>query len=218
MAVDTRAPDAPDREARRRRLARRRKLLRGIGKTLITMGVLILLFVAYELWGTDLIAKRSQDNLREDVAKNGFATRAVPGKALGFLRIPKLDVDVVFVEGTDVEALKRGPGHYEETPVPGQRGNVAIAGHRTTYLRPFWDLNRLRRGDIIEIETRRGSFRYEVRWQKIVDPHALWVLDPTKRNALTLTTCHPRFSARQRLVIRAFQVAGPGLPRGGGAA
>jgi sortase A len=215
MAVDTRhqAPVAPPRPR-----SRGRRILRGAGKTLITAGVLILLFIAYELWGTGLLAGREQNRMRDAIGTQGFPARPVPGGALGFIRIPKIDLDMVFVEGSDYTALKKGPGHYEDTPLPGERGNVGIAGHRTTYLHPFWALNRLQPGDIVELQTRRGTFRYRVVWQRIVSPFAVEVLNPTKRRALTLTTCHPRFSARERLVIRAVQVSGPGSPGSGGAA
>ena len=187
--------------------------MRGTGKTLITLGVLVLLFVAYELWGTGLITERAQDQLREDIAQDGLALAPIPGKAVGFLTIPKIGLDVVVVEGTERGDLMKGPGHYSDTPLPGKPGNVGIAGHRTTYSQPFWDLNRLGPGDIIELRTRAGTFRYRVRWQRIVGPRATWVVNPTLVRALTLTTCHPRFSSRERLVIRAIQISGPGTPR-----
>jgi sortase A len=212
MAIDTQPdvarPPAPARSGGRR-------FLRGFGKTLITLGVLVLLFVAYELWGTGLLTERAQNRLRDDIREHGLAARPIPGNALGFIRIPRMELDMVFVEGSDVEALKKGPGHYADTPLPGEPGNVGIAGHRTTYLHPFWDLQKLRPGDIIELETRRGTFRYSVRWQRVVGPLDTFVLDRTKVPSLTLTTCHPRFSARERLIVRAIQVSGPGTPRGG---
>jgi sortase A len=126
-----------------------------------------------------------------------------------------MKLDMVFVEGSGPEPLKKGPGHYERTALPGEVGNVGIAGHRTTYLHPFWGLNTLKRGDLIELQTRRGTFRYAVRWQRVVSPTGYWVLKRTKVPSLTLTTCHPRFSARERLIVRAVQVSGPGTPRRG---
>jgi sortase A len=215
MAVDT-EPQAPAAAPPHR--SRGRRLLRGTGKTLIAAGVLVLLFIAYELWGTGLLAEREQNRLRDAIGTHGFPAKPIPGDALGFIRIPKIDLDMVFVEGSGYTELKKGPGHYADTPLPGQRGNVAIAGHRTTYLHPFWALNRVLPGDIIELQTRAGTFRYRVVWQRVVTPHQNEVLDPTRRRSLTLTTCHPRFSARQRLIIRAVQVAGPGTPGSGGAA
>ncbi|MCA1726906.1 MAG: sortase [Actinobacteria bacterium] len=213
MSVDTK-PQSPETGAPPRAGTRRRRVLRVIGKTLIGLGVLVLAFVAYELWGTGVVTDRAQDDLREQVEAHGFDARPIPGGALGFIRIPKIDLDMIFVEGADAEELKKGPGHYEDTAMPGERGNVGIAGHRTTYLHPFWDLQKLRPGDIIELQTRRGTFRYSVRWQRVVRPLDVWVIRPTKDRSLTLTTCNPRFSARERLIIRAVQVAGPG-PHGG---
>lgn len=213
MAVDT-ASQAPATPSPPRR--RGRRIVRGVGKTFIALGVLVLLFIVYELFGTDVVTNRRQDQLRESIGSRGLPARPIPGDALGFIRIPEIDLDMVFVEGSDVEPLKKGPGHYEQTPLPGEGGNVGIAGHRTTYARPFWALDELERGDVIEIQTRRGTFRYEVRWQRVVAPTEVSVLDPTARPSLTLTTCHPRFSARERLIVRAVQISGPGTPRDAG--
>lgn len=119
------------------------------------------------------------------------------------VRIPRIGVDKIVVEGVGTEDLKRGPGHYPGTPLPGQLGNAAIAGHRTTYGAPFGDLDELVEGDAIIVETLAGSFRYLVETSIVVSPDQTEVLDPTPTAHLTLTTCHPRFSARQRLVVRA---------------
>jgi sortase A len=100
-----------------------------------------------------------------------------------------------------VNALKEGPGHYPTTPLPGQPGNAAIAGHRTTYGAPFYRLDELAPGDTIQVTTRQGEFTYEVRDRLVVAPTQNEVLDPSEENLLTLTTCHPRFSASQRLII-----------------
>jgi sortase A len=105
------------------------------------------------------------------------------------------------VEGVKLGDLKRGPGHYPATPLPGQPGNAAIAGHRTTYGAPFYNLDELKTGDEILVTTRQGRFRYEVTESKVVSPSEVSVLDPTTDNRLTLTTCHPRFSASKRLVV-----------------
>jgi sortase A len=217
MALDTRR-DAPPAQPPAPPRSRGRRVVRGIGKTLITLGVLVLLFVAFELWGTGVLTQREQGRMRDAIGTQGFPERAVPGGALGFIRIPKIDLDMVFVEGSEYEPLKKGPGHYSDTPLPGKPGTVGIAGHRTTYLHPFWALDRVKRGDIIELQTRAGEFRYRVTWQRVVTPYSYWVLNRTKVPSLTLTTCHPRFSARQRLVVRAVQISGPGTPRGVGAA
>ena len=192
------------------------RILRGAGWTLITAGVLVGLFVVYELFVTDLIAARHQATLRDDLARQfrstdpeGEPPRAVPGRGLAILRIPRIDLDAVVVEGVGLEDLKKGPGHYPTTPIPGERGNVGIAGHRTTYGKPFWSLDELVVGDEILLRTSEGEFVYEVRWKRVVLPSQAEVLDPTGRPSLTLTTCEPRFSAARRLIVRAVQVRGP---------
>ena len=113
---------------------------------------------------------------------------------------------MAFVQGVDAAALAKGPGHYPKSPLPGYGGNVVISGHRTTHLAPFWSLDALVPGDQITLQTRRGTFLYRVQWTKVVVPDALWVTDRTDRPSLTLTTCNPRFSQRQRLVVRAVQI------------
>jgi sortase A len=195
------APTSPQTETR----SRGRRWLRRIGWTLITAGVLILLFVVWELVGTNFITNRHQDELRQDLAR-GIPLRPIPGEALGIIRIPEIRLDMVFVEGVSVEALRKGPGHYPKTPYPGEEGNIAIAGHRTTYAKPFWSLDELEQGDTIILFTRAGKFTYEVRWKRVVSPYEVEVLRPTERPSLTLTTCNPRFSAAERLIVRARQV------------
>ncbi|MEA3075634.1 MAG: sortase [Actinomycetota bacterium] len=195
-----------------------RRIVAAIGRTCIASGVLILLFVAYQLWGTGLAESRSQDRLRSDfldvieapppstVPGETTTTAAGPppapaGDAVAIIRIPKIGVEKAVVEGVSVAALKQGPGHYPTTPLPGQPGNAAIAGHRTTYGAPFFRLDELAVGDPILVTTRQGEFTYEVRDTHVVKPTANEVLDPSPDNLLTLTTCNPRFSASQRLVV-----------------
>ena len=192
-----------------------RRVIAGVGRSLIFFGVLILLFVAYQLWGTGLAEARSQHRLKNQfnraltattsttVDPNTPVTAAPPppeGDAIAIIKIPKIGIEKAVVEGVGTEDLKKGPGHYPTTPQPGQKGNAAIAGHRTTYGHPFYDLNELQVGDPILITTRQGKFRYEVLETKSVSPNAVQVLDNTPDNRLTLTTCTPRFSA-QRLVV-----------------
>jgi sortase A len=181
---------------------------------MLSFGVLLALFTAYELWGTGLITARAQSQLRDEVALHGFADyflasegnqrpQPIPGDALGFIKIPKIGLDMVFVEGTTWDDLRKGPGHYAESALPGQPGNVAIAGHRTTYLHPFWSLNELAEGDKVILRTRRGTFTYRVEWVDVVAPDDWTVVAPTDLPSVTLTTCEPRFSAAQRLIVRA---------------
>ena len=112
------------------------------------------------------------------------------------------------VQGVGVEDLKKGPGHYPQTPMPGQKGNAAIAGHRTTYGHPFYDIDALKAGDDIFISTREGKFQYKVDHSMNVNPSDVAVLDPTTDNRLTLTTCTPKFPCKspESMFAFAFQV------------
>jgi sortase A len=178
------------------------------------------LFIAYQLWGTDVIEANSQRHLRRQfdhlvsrpsTARAPSSTRAPPrstpipppptGDAVVHLVIPKIGVDKFVVEGVDPAELRRGPGHYPQTPLPGEDGNAAIAGHRTTYGAPFYRLNDLKPGDDIYATTASGGFHYQVSQSEVVKPGDVSVLDPTPDSRLTLTTCTPRYSASRRLVV-----------------
>ena len=135
-----------------------------------------------------------------------FAARALkrrsdPGDPLGRIRIPGIGVSEVFVEGTGTADLRTGPGHYPATPLPGQRGTVGIAGHRTTYGAPFHDIDDLRRGDRIELAMPYGRFTYRVERSRIVPPTATEVTDRVGYDRLILSACHPLYSAAQRIVV-----------------
>ena len=203
-------------------------VVRGTGKTLIASGVLILLFVAYQLWGTGLHEARAQDDLEKSFAliappttiAGGETVDTTPpttlppavGDAIGRIIIPTANVDKYIVEGVGVEDLKQAPGHYPGTPMPGEPGNAAIAGHRTTYGAPFYDLSEMAVGDPITVFTGLGEFHYEVIESLVVSPDAVEVLNQTTDNRLTLTTCHPRYSAAERLIIIAKLVTPPVIP------
>ncbi len=134
------------------------------------------------------------------------------GEPFALIRIPKIDRLAEgwnLVEGVKLTHLRSGAGHMPTTPLPGQPGNSVISGHRTTYGAPFEDLDVLGPGDLIEVETAIGVHVYEVRESFIVKPTDIWVTDPREGAWLTLTTCHPRFSARERLIIVAELVSGP---------
>lgn len=133
------------------------------------------------------------------------------GSTLGRIVIPKIQLDDVMFEGVTRDTLKKGPGHMPGTPVPGQPGNAVISGHRTTYGRPFYDLDALSYGDRIEVETATGMHVYEVRKTLIVEPTDVSVTRPIAGAWLTLTTCNPRFSAAERLIVQAVLVSGPNL-------
>jgi sortase A len=201
-----------------------------VGRVFLVAGVLVLLFIPYLLWGTGLITARAQSALRREFIASQHlhhepATIRPPstptsppviaptvsdpalGSPVGILSIPKIALSMVIIEGTNADQLRSGPGHYPDTPLPGEAGNVAIAGHRTTYLHPFYNLNELVGGDPIDILTAQGWFVYRVISSQAVAPTDLAVVAPTPTPELTLTTCNPRYSASQRLVVHASLVA-----------
>jgi sortase A len=125
------------------------------------------------------------------------------GDAIARIELPRIGVDKIVVAGVDKDDLKKGPGHYPETPLPGQLGNSAIAGHRTTFGQPFIDVDQLQVGDEIIVTTLAGRYVYRVTGQQIVRPsdsHVIATTDPTTAT-LTLTSCHPKYSARERIII-----------------
>ena len=129
--------------------------------------------------------------------------RSCPAIQSRDLEIAKIGIDKIVVAGTSTAELRKGPGHYANTPLPGQLGNAAIAGHRTTFGAPFYRINELVAGDEIKVTTLEGVFIYRVTEQLIVRPNDISVIAPTADAELTLTSCHPRFSASQRIVIKA---------------
>jgi sortase A len=205
-----------------------RTVLSGLGQTLITAGVVILLFVGYELWWTGLTTRHYQHQLLGTLERqwaHGTTIKNPPlGSALAILRIPRLGKSYKFavVQGTSTADLIKGPGHYPGTAMPGQLGNFAVAGHRTTYLHPFYDINELAVGDPIVIETRTMWFTYRVqdipgtsaRYQETVSPSDVSVAYPVPdqpnpariptQRVLTFTSCNPRYSAAQRIVVHAL--------------
>lgn len=197
---------------------------------MITASVVVLAFVAYELWWTGVTTRHDQHKLlatlHHEWAIGKTVTVPPVGSALAILRIPRLGTHYQFaiVQGTSTADLMKGPGHYPDSAMPGQLGNFAVAGHRTTYLHPFYDINELSTGDAIVIETRSTWFTYRVqdipgtaaRGQEIVSPSDVSVAYPvpdqpnpqavaTKR-VLTLTSCNPRYSATQRIVVHGLLV------------
>jgi sortase A len=126
--------------------------------------------------------------------------RPLKGDAIAKLDIPSIGVSEYVVEGTDVDSLRKGPGHYPETPLPGEKGTTAIAGHRTTYGAPFRHLDEVRRGDRVLLDLPYGRFIYRVEGTKIVDDQDLSVLDQVGYQRLVLSACHPLYSASQRII------------------
>lgn len=130
-------------------------------------------------------------------------TESIPptGWPATVIRIPKIGLDQAVVEGVSRTDLKGGPGHYPGTPLPGHTGNMVISGHRTTYTRPFYDLDLLEPGDPIVIDTPFGSYRYLVQRTHVTSPDDVSLLAATDAPTLTLTTCTPKGSASQRLIV-----------------
>jgi sortase A len=171
-------------------------------------------FVVYPFY-TDFRAGRTQASLREtfatDSLKDAYREGRVKDSApLTRIRIPSIGTDTIVVEGTSSKALNTGAGHYPTSPLPGEPGNVAIAGHRTTYGKPFAREDELKPGDKIFLETPFAKHTYEVipafgghgnPW--ITSGDDWTVADATPEPMLTLTTCHPKGSDAQRLVARA---------------
>jgi sortase A len=166
---------------------------------------------------TNVYRDRVQSRLDREIASPELAQtyRArtlVAGDPLTRIKIPAIGVDTVVVEGTSASALRAGAGHYPETPLPCEMGNVAIAGHRTTYGKPFNNLDRLKNGDVVILETPVGSCTYEITVRPtIIAPTDFGVVANTPdKQLLTLTTCHPKGSAAQRLYVQATLTSGPG--------
>jgi sortase A len=217
------------------------RVVGAIGRFMMRAGVLVLLFVAYQLWGTGLATDRAQNRLEDEFATQlaqadtstststtstsapapsttSTTVRAAdipapePGDPVASLRIPSIGVDYIVVQGVDLKWLKEGPGHFPQTPLPGQPGNVALAGHRTTYAAPFNRLDEVEPGDEITFETVQGTFTYTVDSHEtgpgeppsghfIVAPTQVEILQQDGVDRVTLVACHPKYSARQRIVV-----------------
>jgi sortase A len=237
-----------------------RFVVRGIGQTLITVGVVVLLFVVYELWVTNIFAHAKQTRVHtvleqqwargEDPLVGGGTKLTLPGttqstiaagEGIANLYIPRLGSDYRFtiVQGVDDASLEKGPGHYPTTQLPGQVGNFAVAGHRVGKGEPFLNLDQLRPGDAVVVETESTWFVYRVKGdvatgdlaargtdgvpgREIVAPTDVGVVDavpsqpstkPTEA-LMTMTTCHPKFTADQRMIVHA--VLARSVARSGG--
>jgi sortase A len=204
-----------------------RRLVGGLGELLITAGVLLLLFVTWQLWWTDVTANREQAgtirSLEQDFedSQHGGLSKPEPdapaaltevplGEAFAIVRIPRFGADYArpVLEGSDRGVLKKGVGHYPGTAMPGQVGNFAVSGHRTTYGRPFHDIDRLRKDDVIVVETRSSFVVYAVDRHVLVRPWQVEVIAPVPERpgatpeaaVMTMTSCHPKYSATQRYV------------------
>lgn len=218
-----------------------RTVVRGVGQTLITFGLVVLLFVVYELYITDLFNAQKQSEMKTELQKeweaNGptvpggpeekFAEVAL-GEGFAIIWIPKFGSDwaKVVLEGTDEDELVDGPGHYVDTAMPGEVGNFSLAGHRVGKGSPFLNLDKLAPNDAIVIETAENWYVYRVLAdgqiggvpsQQIVTPTDVDVISPVPNDPagtasmplITLTTCHPKFSAEQRLIVHGVLEGAP---------
>lgn len=203
---------------------RKKKFFAILGLLLIIAGIAV---IAYPL-STFVVTNRAQDQLRSDwdkkvkeasegllanktgenetanEEKKPAASQKVPtGKAAFKLIIPKIDLDMIVVEGTDTASLKLGPGHISKTVQPGEPGVCVISGHRTTYGAPFFRLDKVEKGDDIIVETSISRYSYKVFDIRVVDPHDTSFIKPLEESVVALTTCTPIHSARERLVVLA---------------
>ncbi len=214
-----------------------RRNIQVLGWTLIWSGIFLFGYLGWQLIGTDVVNARVQVEASQQLHETFAAarvnppvveqvtpdpstgqTRTIPfhnqevpelGAEFAKISIPKVGLDTVMFEGVDTTTLRQGPGHMPGTPLPGLPGNAVVSGHRTTHGRPFFDLDQLQPGDRILVETVTGTHIYEVRESFVVQPTDVWVTDNKPGAWLTLTTCNPKFSARQRLIITAEMIAGP---------
>lgn len=222
---------------RRRRWLRRSLSLGSLVAFVFAVGV-----IGYPFY-TNLVQSRIQARLDRQLAspelRDAYVQhRLQEGDSLTRIKIPAIDVDVVVVEGTGADALRAGAGHYRDTALPCETGTVGIAGHRTTYGRPFANLDLLKPGDLITLETPVGSCTYQVlpappKRKPLDSKGAAYVIDPTEIDVigapgvarpgdspapgalLTLTTCHPKGSAAKRLVVQAVLVSDQAPAPGG---
>ncbi len=150
------------------------------------------------------VAERQQGKLEKayfDPPRRVLQREPLEGDSIARIEIPKIGVSEYVVEGTDTATLRKGPGHYPETALPGDRGTAAIAGHRTTYGAPFRKIDQLRRGNRIVIDMPDGRFIYRVQRTKIVDDQDLSVLNRVGYQRLVLSACHPLYSAVERVIV-----------------
>lgn len=212
------------------------KVVRWVGNSFILVGATLLFFVVYELVGTSLVTNRNQSALASEWDDDLLRPRSIPsGTAsasprprpkkytgpppIARLIIPKIGVNRFVVEGTSLSRLAWGPGHYDNTALPGRPGSSAVACHRTGWGSPCIDVDRLRRGDQIILEAKDGCdtppcrFVYSVTRLVTVEPKDIWVLkgDPNSnaKAKFTLTTCTPKYTSLKRLIVWADLTSKP---------
>jgi sortase A len=194
-----------------------RAVLRFVASVMMVSGALLITDAAVTLlWQEPVsafVAQREQAALKEalfDPPDRVIRREPLKGDAIAKIEIPAIGVSDYVVEGTDTGSLRKGPGHYPETPLPGDAGTAAIAGHRTTYGAPFRHIDELNRGQRIVVDMPDGRFLYRVERTKIVDDSDLSVLRRVGYKRLVLSACHPLYSAAQRIIVFARQVGREG--------
>jgi len=209
-----------------RERSRIRAALRAFGFGCLMLAAGIAGYASWLLWGTGLETARAQERLGDEIrplfehpTPLQEDERYLPGEAYAAIVIPSIDIDFIVVEGPPgsfqsfswTEQLKKGPTHYPDSADPWDgTGRVAIAGHRTTYLHPFLNLDRVQPGDRIRLLTKHGTFVYEIDRNFVLPAAGSGVvLEQTERPTLVLTTCHPKYSSRERLIVTATLAATP---------
>ena len=195
MAKDTKA--SPGRISR---------LLDAVGRTMIAAGLLLLTFVAYQLWGTGIAEDRAQNAMATQYAKPQ-PVQPQFGGLVGRISIPSIGVSKYVVAGVRLKDLERGPGLFPGSPLPGQKGNVAIAGHRTTFGAPFSRIDEIQNNEKIILESRDGTFTYRVNGEpKIVSATDVAVVKTTNPDiaTITLVSCYPKWTSTQRIIVVAI--------------
>ena len=185
-----------------------RAVLRFVASVMMVSGTLLITDAAVTLLWQEpvsaVVAQREQTQLKRaliDPPARVIRRQPLRGDAIGRIEIPAIGVEDYVVEGTDIDSLRKGPGHYPETPLPGEHGTAAIAGHRTTYGAPFRRIDELHRRQEIAVDMPYGRYVYRVERTKIVEPTDLSVLDRVGHDRLVLSACHPLYSASKRIVV-----------------
>ena len=197
-----------------------RAVLRFVASVLMVSGAMLIADAALTLTWQEPVSAFLQDQQQGKLEKQLsdlppsahrlIHFKALKGHAIGEIELPAIHKTAFVVQGTDGGSLRKGPGHYPDTPLPGKRGTVAIAGHRTTHGAPFRHIDNLKRGDRILLSMPYGTFTYKVERTRVVDPNATWILHTVPYNRLVLSACHPLYSAAQRIVVFAkFVKRGP---------
>jgi sortase A len=190
-----------------------RAVLRFVASVMMVSGALLIVDVGITLlWQEPVsafVAEREQAALKDalfDPPERVLRREPLKGDAIARMEIPAIGVSEYVVEGTDTGDLRKGPGHYPETPLPGEPGTAAIAGHRTTYGAPFRDIDDVKPGQVVRVDMPDGTFVYRVEEVRIVDDSDLSVLEPVGHRRLMLSACHPLYSAAERVIVFARQV------------